>query len=140
MNREFLKGRYGIDRLSIALVIISVLFINMENLWVIGVIILGYVIFRGMSKNKSKRYQELQKFDRITYKIKPYFNSFKISIVKAFKKLTRKSNMYRTRLKQSKQFVFIKCPNCKKMLRLPKNRGKLNVSCPVCKHKFIKKT
>ncbi|MDL2220794.1 zinc-ribbon domain-containing protein [Eubacteriales bacterium OttesenSCG-928-N14] len=32
--------------------------------------------------------------------------------------------------------VFLNCPNCGKQLRLPKGKGKLNVTCPHCSYKF----
>lgn len=35
---------------------------------------------------------------------------------------------------------YMKCPHCKAQLRLPKGKGKISVTCPVCKKEFVKKT
>lgn len=47
---------------------------------------------------------------------------------------------YTDRIQQRKYYLFLKCPKCNKTLRLPKNKGKLQVTCPVCKFEFLKKT
>jgi LSD1 subclass zinc finger protein len=36
--------------------------------------------------------------------------------------------------------LFIKCPGCHNMLRLPRGKGKLQVTCPKCGERFNKKT
>lgn len=33
-----------------------------------------------------------------------------------------------------------KCPVCRKVVRVPKGRGKIEITCPNCKSKFIRKT
>ncbi len=56
------------------------------------------------------------------------------------------------RQRENKQFLFFKmrlfdrknryfrCPNCKQSMRVPRNRGKINVRCPNCDEKFIRRT
>lgn len=33
-----------------------------------------------------------------------------------------------------------KCPKCKTLCRVPKNKGKIKIHCPSCGHEFIKRT
>lgn len=46
----------------------------------------------------------------------------------------------RQRWDQRKTHRFYRCPNCKTTLRVPKGKGKINITCRSCGHKFIKKT
>ena len=139
MVRKFFNGRNGIDNLSVALLFVSVLLSNIKYLWIAGLILLSYVIFRTFSKNKTKRYRELQQFNVLLNKTKIYLLPVAIALTKYIKSLYRNSNTLKTRLQQRKDFAFTKCPKCKNTLRLPRNKGKLCVTCPVCKLEFIKK-
>ena len=40
---------------------------------------------------------------------------------------------------EAKLFRFFKCPVCKQKLRVPKGKGKVEITCPKCGNKFIKK-
>ncbi len=33
-----------------------------------------------------------------------------------------------------------KCPECKTLCRVPRNKGKIKITCPNCKKQFIRKT
>jgi len=54
--------------------------------------------------------------------------------------IKNKITFYKNIIEQRKYYVFFKCPKCKKTLRLPKNKGKLKVTCPICKYELFKKT
>ena len=140
MFRDFLRGRYGIDNLGYFLIFISMMITSIRYISIVGMIILGYAIFRVISKNIYKRKQELQKFNAIVNRIKPYFASIFSVYKRYFIILKKKFDSYRIRYKQRMSYVFVTCSQCKKILRLPKNKGKLNVTCPICKNQFIKKT
>jgi len=131
--RDIFKGKYGIDNLTLALLLAALVFFNVKYLWFIGIVLSGYALFRAFSKDTNKRYQELQKFNMLVNRIWQYIN-------RGIKRVSFQHNAFRTRLQQKKQYVFLKCPKCKKNLRLPKNKGKLQVACPVCKYEFFKKT
>lgn len=140
MLREFFNGRYGMDNLTLALLLSAAILININYIWIAGVVLLGYGIFRVLSKNIDKRYQELQRFNKIANKVSRYLNPVVMIIAKGLQSLYKKYVIYKTRLQQRKQYVFTKCPECKNILRLPRNKGKLSVTCPVCKFEFLKKT
>ena len=43
-------------------------------------------------------------------------------------------------LKQSGQYRFFRCKSCGQTLRVPKKRGKIQITCPKCGAKMVKKT
>ncbi len=126
--RNFMKGRYGADQLSLALLIISVVlsviirFTGIQALTLIVYIPLGLCIFRMLSKNINRRSMENYKYHML------------ISPVYAWiKKIQR-------RISGSKTHKFFKCPHCKAELRLPKGKGRIVITCPKCRHEFSAKT
>lgn len=126
--QRFMVGRYGVDKLSTYLLyggLAIVLFFNLLN-WSIGgflgwaAIILGY--YRTFSRNRTKRYQENQKF--LTFK----------------RRIDNKWKKQRKKFQERKVYKYFACPNCHKKLRVPRNKGKITITCPHCREKFIKKT
>ena len=126
--RNFMIGRYGPDQLNIALLIISVIIglvgsiINISILTIIGDIVLFYALFRMLSRNIPARRRENDKFIKIWWPIKT--------------KIKNKVAQFKSR----KNYRFFKCPECKKTLRLPRGKGKIQITCPKCGERFIKKT
>ena len=128
LNR-WMMGRYGTDQLSrcmfltaLVLFIISC-FISLHRIpyaiaWVL--MIWGYI--RVMSRNTSARYAENQKYLQITGRIRRFFT-------------VRKS-----RFDQRGIYKFYKCPTCKQTVRVPKGRGRIQITCPKCHAEFIKKS
>jgi len=119
----FFNGRYGADQLTYFLLIVSIVLSYFRYTWIISYLLMGYSVFRTLSKNIYKRQLEGMWFNKhIWFKIK----GFLIKINK--------------RLKQSKQYKFMKCSSCKTTLRVPRNKGKIKITCPNCKKVIIKKT
>lgn len=126
--RRFMMGRYGGDQLSMGLVIFSILltFIgeltHLQLLGFIGYIPLGISIFRVFSRDVQRRRTENYKF---TMLISPIYSWFK-------KK--------QSHVKDRKTHAYFICPNCKRKLRLPKGKGKIIITCPICKTEFKQRT
>lgn len=132
--QRFMIGRYGVDQLWKALLIFYLIAIVITNivyrfskiayysLSVMSFAIVAFAIFRVFSKNIDARRKENQDWLRITGNTKQKFMFWK------------------ERTKQSKTHKFVKCSQCKKTLRLPKHKGKLNVTCPHCKNSFVVNT
>ena len=118
--RRFMEGRYGTDRLNmtiltagLVLCIVSMFFrIPLVNLvlTLLSYVLMFWAIFRTLSRNTYKRYQEnrkyLQIFDRLKDREHRYFD----------------------------------CPKCRQLVRVPRGKGKLAITCPRCREKFVKKT
>ncbi len=142
MKGKFSNGIYGIDTITIVVLIFAAIFINMrtEYLWLVGLVFLVYAVFRVFSKKTQKRYKELKQFNEFTRKLKYHLAPLGKMIMAGFAKLSKSLSTFKTKIQQRKNYLFIRCPQCNNTLRLPRNKGKLSVSCPVCKMGFIKNT
>lgn len=126
--RRFMAGRYGSDQLNNALLLLGLVLIIVEwisrwrwvSIFVLALLILCY--FRMFSRNIQARYAENQWFLR---RWGPISN--------------RLRNML-ARFQDRKTHRYFKCPQCKQRLRVPRGRGKINITCPNCHHQFIRKS
>lgn len=133
-KRSFFDGRYGVDPLSILVLCVAALLLGFHwYLWVGSVVLIGYVVFRALSRNLDARRRELQAFI-----------GFFQRAVMWFHRLTGRIWGYLVssgpQRRERRDFVIIKCPKCRKKLRLPRHRGRLEVTCPVCGHVFRHRT
>ena len=132
MLRNFLKnvmiGRYGPDHLGVAMIVISLIlsithsFTRVNILLYIAYAIAALALFRMLSRNITRRRAENDKFIRYWWPIKTKISTF-IS-----------------NFKQKKTHKFFKCPSCRNTLRVPKGKGKVQVTCPKCGERFTGKT
>lgn len=136
--RRFMLGRNGVDQLTFCLLIIYLLINGIKMffrfapvvyfiMWGIALLILGFAVYRVLSKNCYRRQYENGKFLDFLNKI--HFDE----IMMNFK---RKFNRAKMRIMQIKTHRFRTCPNCNEHLRMSKKRGKRNITCPRCGHKF----
>ena len=59
-----------------------------------------------------------------------------MNIVKA---LIRRSQ-HRSRFRQRKEYRFYRCPSCGTWLRVPRDKGRLQITCRQCGERFTRKT
>ena len=133
-TQKFMIGRYGIDQLWRALLIFYLISIVITNivyrfskvayiaLSICSLVIIAFAIFRVFSKNIEMRRNENMNWLKFTNKIKLNFK------------------LQKDKWSQRKTHRFVKCTKCKKVLRLPKHKGKINVDCPHCHNNFIVNT
>ena len=118
--RRFMEGRYGNDRLNMvalcvgvaaALIhpLIGVAWVQVA-LWAVSYALMFWVIFRMLSRNTYKRYQENRKFLQLWDRIR------------------------------DRQHRYYDCPKCRQTVRVPRGKGKIAITCPKCKEKFVRKT
>ena len=110
----------GLKYFTVATVIFSVVLMIFRVLQYISVIIF---IFRAMSRNFSKRQAENEKFLKFWYPVQDWFE------------FARK----KSQAKKSGHTLF-RCPSCKKQIRVPSGRGRIEITCPACREKFIRKS
>ena len=118
--RIFMQGRYGSDKLNTALLILGIGFCVIAMIFgtnipglvftLLSYALMGIVIFRMLSRNTYKRYQENRKYLRFWERLKD---------------------------RDHKHFD---CPRCRQPVRVPRHKGKISITCPKCKDKFIRKT
>lgn len=118
--RNFMMGRYGTDKLNMyilgagVLVCVICMFVKMPLinllLTLLSYGLMFWALFRTFSRNTYKRYQENRKF-----------------------------LIFLDRLKD-REHRYFECPKCHQGVRVPKGKGKIAITCPKCREKFIKKT
>lgn len=130
---RFMQGRNGVDQFSrftmgVALVaILLTLFTGTRSalgtfLDMFGMVAIVYTYFRIFSKNISKRYQENQKYLQATDKLRARFQKEK------------------RMLSQRKDYHIYSCPGCGQKIRIPRGGfKKVEIECPKCHTKFIKR-
>ena len=126
LNR-WMVGRYGVDELYrfLLYVLMALLVVQIFTRWtwmsIVIWVILIVSLFRCFSRNLMARRAENQKFLKIRNGIT---GNFQLS---------------RDKFRDRKTKVYRKCPYCKAVIRLPKEKGKHTVTCPRCQKQFTVK-
>ena len=118
--QRMMMGRYGHDRLNVALLVVGLIMTVVSmfvriRLVVLVTTLLSYVflilaLIRCFSRNTYKRYNENRRFLLLVDRLKD------------------RNNRYYS------------CPKCRQTVRVPRGKGKIAITCPKCREKFIKKT
>lgn len=131
---KFMQGRYGGDEygrylsiIAIVLVVISVIFSNLVSIvssitFILGLGLILYCYYRMFSRDTQRRTAENQKYLN---------NRYQFAVLKQQRK---------ERNAQKADFKFYKCPKCGVLNRIPKGKGKIEVTCPKCGETFIRKS
>lgn len=117
-GRRFMQGRYGTDKLNTAILVSGVICCVLSMLipaigalfTLLSYVFMGWAIFRMLSRNTYKRYQENRKYLRFLERIK------------------------------DREHKYFDCPRCRQPVRVPRGKGKISISCPKCGEKFIRKS
>ena len=117
---RFMRGRYGTDRLNMVILcaglaaslLSAMLPIPVVSLvlWALSYGLMIWAIFRSLSRNTYRRYMENRKFFQLTEQIK------------------------------DRDHRYYACPKCRQTVRVPRGKGKISITCPRCKERFVKKT
>lgn len=126
---RFMVGRNGVDQFSRFLIYLALVLVILDLLvggtgifYGAGLAVMIYSYYRVFSKKLEKRRAENSKYLRAKNKFVYRFRS------------------WRERMKQRKDYVFFRCPSCKAMLRVPRGKGKIRVTCRKCGNAFERKT
>ena len=124
---RFFAGRYGFDKFNIfvfAIYIILFIVSIFTKGWlsivfyVLMIAAVAYMLFRMLSRNTAKRYNENERFLKIWNPIAQFFK------------------MPFLRFRDRKTHKYVKCPSCKKYMRIKKGKGERYINCPLCSHNF----
>lgn len=118
--RNFMSGRYGTDKLNMTILCCG-LFVSLLSTWIrtpvwnLLLVLLSYglmilAIYRSLSRDSYRRYQENRKFLQMVNRLRDWRN------------------------------CYYTCPKCRQTVRVPRGKGKISITCPRCGEKFIKKT
>ena len=117
---RFMTGRYGTDKLNTVILTAGVI-VCVVSLFIRSAIVdlaltfvayglMFWAMFRTFSRNTYKRYQENRRFLMLLDRLK------------------------------DRDHRYFDCPRCRQPVRVPKGKGKIAITCPKCKEKFIKTT
>lgn len=126
--RQFMIGRYGIDGLNqflsiTSLVLLLIAIISRVSLFTyLGAALLIFCYYRTFSRNISKRTEENYKFYTLKDRVDNKFKGWK------------------EQWANRKVYHYYRCPQCRQKLRVPRGRGRIQISCPRCGTQFIKKS
>ena len=117
---RFMSGRYGTDKLKMTIlgaglvVTLVGMFIGHPvaklALTVIAYLLMGIAIWRSLSRQTYKRYNENRKFLLFFLMLK------------------------------DREHRYFDCPRRRQQVRVPRGKGKISITCPKCREKFVKKT
>ena len=117
---RFMSGRYGTDKLNsvllwtgLILCLVSMFVpVGWANLVLslLAQVFMVVALLRCFSRNTYKRYQENRRF---------------LFMLQKFK---------------DREHRYFSCPKCRQSVRVPKGKGKISITCPKCRERFVKKT
>ena len=118
--RRFMQGRYGSDKLNTAILVVGLVASLLQllmptyglkwGLMLVSYVFLFWAMFRMLSRNVYKRYEENRKYLRFVERLR------------------------------DRDHKYFDCPRCRQPVRVPRGKGKIAISCPKCKEKFIRKS
>lgn len=118
--RRFMTGRYGTDRLNMTILVTSLILcmvgMFVRNpaanmiLFLLSYGLMIWAIFRSLSRNTYRRYQENRSFLLLLDQLK------------------------------DREHRYYTCPKCRQIARVPRKKGKIAITCPKCGERFVRKT
>lgn len=121
---RFMSGRYGMDELYRASMVLCValLFVNMfvkSPIIVLAAwIVMAYGMYRSFSRDIGKRSRENEKY---------------LAVRKSCK---RKLSLSKRKIRGIRRYRYRSCPRCKVVIEMPFRKGTRTIHCPRCHTEF----
>ena len=132
---SFMIGRYGGDAfgrfISICAcicIVISIAFKSNETATIgtvfslMALLLIIWCYIRIFSRNIYRRSEENRKY------------------LSCRNRFTGSFRLLHSRFRQRKEYVFFRCPGCREVVRVPRGKGKIRITCPRCGYRFEKRT
>ena len=125
---RLMAGRYGFDPFGRSTLIGALIVMVLSGLFESAILsllawaLIIYTYFRLFSRNIYRRSAENQAYLEKTRGIRTWFNSQK------------------SLMAQRKTHHIYKCPTCHQKIRVPRGKGRIEIRCPKCQTRFIKKS
>ena len=125
--QQLMYGRNGPDALGNAVLWASLalwtvyLFTRLIPLYLVCLVFIGYAMFRMLSRQVDRRREE------------------NLMFLTAVRPLRRKCGALTCRLRD-REHRYFRCPNCGQQLRVPRGKGRIQVTCRVCGITFEEKS
>jgi hypothetical protein len=128
-----MEGRYGQDNLSRFLLpfgfvtfLIGYILVRKIDagffrffgvvLYYLGTVAIFWNLFRTWSRNHAARRRENERF------------------------LSLKQRLFSGTKRDYRNYRYFSCPSCKTMVRVPKGKGNIRITCPNCRETFLRKS
>ncbi|MFI3284960.1 MAG: hypothetical protein R3Y57_07745 [Erysipelotrichaceae bacterium] len=124
--QRLMAGRYGLDQLNVVILIVATLMIGLSQglglfiLYLFGLILIMVYFYRIFSKDIYHRGKENQ------------------MLLSKMKWIKNKCLLFKHIM--DKKYRYFTCPTCYQIVRVPRGRGKIEITCPKCRKKFDKKS
>ena len=118
---RFMRGRYGTDELGKVTLFASCILCIISSVtdWMlvyyIGTIGMLYSLYSCFSRDINRRIVENQRF-------------------------LKRLNLDKVKFEQRKEYKIFKCKSCGRNIRVPRGKGKIEVTCPACGNKTRHRT
>lgn len=122
--RRWMYGRYGVDNMSKTMIYVALglcilsIFMFRGLFYFVSMGLMIYAYYRAFSRNIQKRYAELQRYEKWKKSVK---------------------NFPKTMAMRKTHHIY-RCPNCRQKIRIPRGKGNIEITCPKCRTKFLKKS
>lgn len=119
--QQFFKEMYGLDELGKALIVVNVILYLIANvtknnfILCLSFFVALFFFYRCFSRQRYDRNEENCKFNRYI-------------------------KLWKVRYENRKTFRIFMCSECGQMIRVPKGKGKLQITCPHCGRKITRYT
>ncbi len=126
--QRFMVGRNGVDLLSRDLNILGLafmladLFLRSYVLYFVGLACFLISLLRSLSRSTTKRSAENVWYFNKRSQVKKWFAA------------------KRQEFSDRKVYRYFRCAGCSQRFRVPKGRGRIEITCPKCSRRVIKKT
>jgi len=125
---RFFQGRYGTDELNTVLLIagLAMTFLayidQLQFFSLLAYLVLIYALIRSFSRNYDKRQKELGKYLKLKGGILNWFS------------------LQKRKFRERKTHRYFRCKQCRTVMRVPRGKGKIAITCPKCGQKVVQKT
>ena len=125
---RFFQGRYGTDELNNVLLISGLVMTflayidGLEFFSLIAYIALFYALIRSFSRNYDKRGKELGAYLKLKGGIVNWFS------------------LQKRKFAERKTHRYFRCKQCRTVMRVPRGKGTIAITCPRCHTKVTHKT
>ena len=127
-----MAGRNGTDQLCLFLSVSTMVFLLLSLLirgtglssvfWVLGLLCFFWGVFRSFSRSLTRRQAENQTYLRLTRNLREGFGGAL------------------SRFRHRKEYRFYRCPSCRTWLRVPRHKGRVQITCRQCGERFTRNT
>ena len=126
--RNFMAGRNGFDQLGLAQLLLALVLnalarlLEAEFLSLLGSVLVVWAFYRALSRNLSRRWEENRRFLTLGSRLRGGIRA------------------WRERRRHRKEYKFFRCSGCGNWLRVPRGKGKIQITCPRCGQRFSGRT